>query len=130
MKKVFAGILSSLVIAAVCVIMAACSDVNIVGTWKFSKMSGEMNGLAVEYKVGDELSPGVKLTEDFFVLTIKEDNTFEMKMSAAASNSANGTWEEKDGKYYLTVEGNSVEITLSGNVLSLNQEGMRIELKK
>ena len=71
----------------------------------------------------------VKLTEDFFVLTIKEDNTFEMKMSAAASNSANGTWEEKDGKYYLTVEGNSVEITLSGNVLSLNQEGMRIELK-
>ncbi len=53
-----------------------------------------------------------------------------MKMSAAASNSANGTWEEKDGKYYLTVEGNSVEITLSGNVLSLNQEGMHIELKK
>ena len=48
MKKVFAGILSSLVIAAVCVIMAACSDVNIVGTWKFSKMSGEMNGLVGE----------------------------------------------------------------------------------
>ena len=51
-------------------------------------------------------------------------------MAMMGDEPATGTWEEKDGKYYLTVEGESVEMTLNGATLSFEQEGMKLELKK
>ncbi len=128
MKKVFAALASSLAIVALCACLAACST-SITGTWKFHKASGTVQGLEVNYEVGKEIN-GVKITEDFIVLTINEDNTFEMKMATMGENTQKGTWEEKDGKYYLTVEGESVEMTLNGTTLSFEQEGMKLELKK
>lgn len=129
MKKVLAAIVSSLAIVALCVCFAACST-SITGTWKFSKASGNAGGVEINYNVGDEITPGVKITEDFVVLTINEDNTFEMKMAMMGDESFTGEWKEEGGKYYLTVEGESVEMTLSGSTLSFEQEGMKLELKK
>lgn len=128
MKKVLAAVISSLAAVVLCVCFAACST-SITGTWKFHKASGTVQGIEVNYEAGKEMN-GVKITEDFVVLTINEDNTFEMKMAMMGEESATGTWEEKDGKYYLTVEGESVEMTLNGTTLSFEQEGMKLELKK
>lgn len=111
-----------------CVCFAACST-GITGTWKFHKASGTVQGIEVNYEAGKEMN-GVKITEDFVVLTINEDNTFEIKMAMMGEESATGTWEEKDGKYYLTVDGESMEVTLNGTTLSFEQEGMKLELKK
>lgn len=128
MKKVLAAVVSSLAAVVLCVCFAACST-SITGTWKFHKASGTVQGIEVSYEAGKEMN-GVKITEDFVVLTINEDNTFEMKMAMMGEESTTGTWEEKDGKYYLTVEGESVEMTLNGTTLSFEQEGMKLELKK
>ena len=128
MKKVLAAVVSSLAAVILCVCFAACST-SITGTWKFHKASGAVQGMEVNYEVGKEIN-GVKITEDFVVLTINEDNTFEIKMAMMGDEPATGTWEEKDGKYYLTVEGESVEMTLNCATLSFEQEGMKLELKK
>lgn len=128
MKKVLAAVVSSLAAVVLCVCFAACST-SITGTWKFHKASGTVQGIEVNYEAGKEMN-GVKITEDFVVLTINENNTFEMKMAMMGEESATGTWEEKDGKYYLTVDGESMEVTLNGTTLSFEQEGMKLELKK
>ena len=100
------------------------------GHVEVSKASGNAGGVEINYNVGDEITPGVKITEDFVVLTINEDNTFEMKMAMMGDESFTGEWKEEGGKYYLTVDGESVEMTLSGSTLSFEQEGMKLELKK
>ena len=130
MKKVLAAFVSSLAIVALCVCLAACSDTGITGTWKFHKASGKVSGMEINYEVGTEITEGVKITEEFIVLTINEDNTFEMKSAMMGDEAQKGTWEEKDGKYYLIVEGESIEMTLSGSTLTFEQEGMKLELKK
>ena len=129
MKKVLAAFVSSLAIVALCVCMAACST-GITGTWKFYKASGNVSGMEINYEVGTEITDGVKITEEFIVLTINEDNTFEMKSAMMGDEAQKGTWEEKDGKYYLNVEGESIEMTIKGSTLTFEQEGMKLELKK
>ena len=129
MKKVLAALVSALAIVALCVCMAACST-SITGTWKFHKASGTVSGMEINYEVGKEIAGGVKITEEFIVLTINDDNTYEMKSAMMGDETQKGTWEEKDGKYYLIVEGQSVEMTVSGSTLTFEQEGMKLELKK
>lgn len=130
MKKILAGIISSLAVVALCICLTACST-SITGTWKFHKASGTVSGMEINYEVGKEIAgTGVKITEDFIVITINEDNTFEMKSAMMGNESLNGTWEEKDGKYYLSIQGEAVEVTLSGTTLIMEQEGMKVELKK
>ena len=129
MKKLLAALVSSLAVVALCVTLAACST-TITGTWKFSKATGNVGGLEVNYEVGKEIAGGVTITEDFVVLTINEDNTFEMKMAMMGEESVKGEWKEEDGKYYLTVDGESIEMTLNGKTLTFENEGMKMELKK
>lgn len=75
---------------------------------------------------------GMTISEDYMVLTVNDDNTFTMatNMGGTGSSSVDGTWEQKDGKYYFTIAGESVEFTLSGSTLTFDQEGMKVELKK
>ena len=129
MKKVVAAIVSSLAIVALCICMAACST-GITGTWKFHKASGSAYGIEINYEVGKEIAPGMKINEDFMVLTINEDNTYELKSELMGDSTQKGTWEQKDGKYYLNVEGESVEMSVSGSTLTFEQDGMKLELKK
>ena len=130
MKKILAGIISSLAVVALCICLTACST-SITGTWKFHKASGTVSGMEIEYEVGKEIAgSGVKITEDFIVITINEDNTFEMKSAMMGNETLKGNWEEKDGKYYLTIQGEAVEVKLSGTTLIMEQEGMKVELKK
>ncbi|MDE7168065.1 MAG: copper resistance protein NlpE [Clostridia bacterium] len=129
MKKVLAALVSSLAVVALCVCLAACST-SITGTWKFYKASGTVSGMEINYEVGKEIAGGVKISEDFIVLTINEDNTYEMKSAMMGEETQKGTWEQKDGKYYLNVEGESIEMTVKGSTLTFEQEGMKLELKK
>lgn len=131
MKKVIAGITAGVATLLLCVFMAACAS-SFTGTYKFYSMNMEMGGMSVNYEVGKEYM-GVTISEDAFKLTINEDNTWTMETSMAGNeNTTKGTWEEKDGKYYLTAEGEDdvIEATLDGNKISFEQEGMKITLKK
>ena len=128
MKKVIAGIVSALAVVVLCMCLTACST-GIVGTYKFSKMSMTQGGISVEIKAGEEYM-GVTVSEDAYTLEVKEDNTLELKVNMGQEMTETGTWEEKDGKYILTIDGESIEGTLNGNVLSFEMEGVKLELKK
>lgn len=127
MKKV-KGFLAAVVFAVLLVCMAACST-GITGTYKFSSMSMNQGGLSVEVKAGEEFM-GVKITEEAYSLTVNEDNTWTMKVNVGEEFTQSGTWEEKDGKYLFSAEGESMEVTLSGNTLTFEQDGAKIVLKK
>lgn len=127
MKKV-KGFLAAVVFAVLLVCMAACST-GITGTYKFSSMSMNQGGLSVEVKAGEEFM-GVTITEEAYSLTVNEDNTWTMKVNVGEEFTQSGTWEEKDGKYVFSAEGESMEVTLSGNTLTFEQDGAKIVLKK
>jgi len=128
MKKIIAGILSAAAIVALCVCMTACSS-GIVGTYKFRSMSMKQGGVSVDIKAGESYM-GVTVTEDAYKLTVKDDNTFELKINMGTEITQNGTWEQKDGKYYFITNGESEEVTLSGNTLVLEQQGIKLTFKK
>ncbi len=127
MKKV-KGFLAAVVFAVLLVCMAACST-GITGTYKFSSMSMNQGGLSLEVKAGEEFM-GVTITEEAYSLTVNEDNTWTMKVNVGEEFTQSGTWEEKDGKYLFSAEGKSMEVTLSGNTLTFEQDGAKIVLKK
>ena len=127
-KKVIAGIVSAIAVVALCLCLTACST-GIVGTYKFSKMSMSQGGISIEIKAGQEYM-GIKVSEDAYSLVVKDDNTFELKANMGTSVTEKGTWEEKDGKYIFTADGESMEVKLDGNVLSFEMDGMKLELKK
>ncbi len=127
MKKV-KGFLAAVVFAVLLVCMAACST-GITGTYKFSSMSMNQGGLSLEVKAGEEFM-GVTITEEAYSLTVNKDNTWTMKVNVGEEFTQSGTWEEKDGKYLFSAEGKSMEVTLSGNTLTFEQDGAKIVLKK
>ena len=127
MKKV-KGFLAAVVSAVLLVCMAACST-GITGTYKFSSMSMNQGGLSLEVKAGEEFM-GVTITEEAYSLTVNEDNTWTMKVNVGEEFTQSGTWEGKDGKYLFSAEGKSMEVTLSGNTLTFEQDGAKIVLKK
>lgn len=127
MRKIVTGIAVMLVAIMSSLVMVGCSSDLSAGTYKFSKMSGEMEGMKIDVSVGDKLMGVVELTEDYMTLEIKDDGTAVL---SAMGNSIEGEWEKKDGKYYLTVDGESQEITVKKNTITIESEGMKVVLKK
>lgn len=126
-KAIFGGILATLATVILCVCLTACST-NIVGTYKFYSMKVEMEGAKIDLKVGDKFMGMIELTEDYMVLTINDDNT--LTLTAMGEQATTGSWSEEDGKYYLTIAGEKQEITVSGNTLTMKEEGAEIVFKK
>lgn len=129
MKKVAISVLSVLAVMIMCVCFSACSS-SITGTYKFESMSVTQGSVTTEIKAGEKYMGMVTLSEDTFILTINDDNTIEFKTNMGEEVTVKGTWEKKDGKYYLTIEGDSQEVTISGNKLTMESDGAKLVLKK
>ena len=74
---------------------------------------------------GDEYA-GTKLTEDFFVLELKEDGTFVMSSSMSGSENATGTWKLDGEKLTLEAgeqDGISVDGTLKDGSVTIAFRG-------
>ena len=128
MKKFIAAFVSLVAIVAVCAVMSACSA-GFAGTYKFSKMSVVQGGVSVEIKAGENYL-GVTVSEDAYTLEIKEDNTFVMTVNMGTEAKQEGTWEQKDGKYYLVAEGESIEVPFDGKTIIFEMDGVKVELTK
>ena len=102
MKKIVVGVAVALATLIMCMCFAACST-SVTGTYKFQSMSMTQGGTTVEIKVGEQYMGMITLNEDAFVITINEDNTVEFKINMVEEATVNGTWEEKDGKYDITL---------------------------
>lgn len=128
MKRTMKALLEAVVFLTLCLCLAACSK-GITGTYKFSSMSMNQGGLSVDVKAGEAFM-GVTVTEDAYTLTVNEDNTWTMTVNMGQNVTQSGTWEEKDGKYVFTTDGETMEVTLSGNTLTFEQDGVKVVLKK
>ena len=131
MKKILAGIISTIAVVALCICMTACST-SIEGTWKFESMTMKQGEATIELKAGEKFMGMITLSEDTFVLEVKPDGTLTMTTNLGEAATVNGTWENKDGKYYLTIEGDSQEAKLEGGRLIMEEESMsaKITFKK
>ncbi len=131
MKKFIEAVVSALAALALCICLAACSS-GVAGTYKFSSMKVENGSTTVEIKVGEKYMGVIVLDEDSFVLTMNDDNTWEMKTTVGMNATQTGTWEEKEGKYYLSAkdETDVLEATLDGKTITLSMDGTTVILKK
>ena len=134
MKKVISAIVTAFTVLTMCICLAACAK-SVEGTYKFSSMSMQNGSVSVEIKAGESYM-GITVDSDAYVLTMKNDNTWTMEVKLGSSMTQSGTWEEKDGKYLLSVtsegaaESDVIEATLSGSTLTFEQDGMKLTLKK
>ncbi len=133
MKKIILGITTAIMMVVLCMTMTACSSIE--GTYKFDSMTMDMGGVEVKIEAGKEYQ-GVTIKEDVIVLTINKDKTFTYKADFLNQKlDLEGTWELKDGKYYLTATNNGVEetlvVTLDGNKISFKEtateQGIEVE---
>lgn len=129
MKKIVVGVAVALATLIMCMCFAACSS-SVAGTYKFQSMSMSQGGATVEIKVGEQYMGMITLNEDAVVVTLNEDNTVEFKMNMGQEATMTGTWEENDGKYYITIEGETQEVTIKDGTLTMENDGAKIVLKK
>lgn len=132
MKKIISIIATVIMMVALCITMTACSA-SIVGTYKLETMTTQIGNEKITLEVGKDYN-GDTVEADDVVFTINNDKTWTMKSDVMGKNfDANGTWEERDGKYYLAVEGmdnHEIEATLDGNKLTLKAAGWEVVAKK
>lgn len=132
MKKIITSVSIVLMVVILSVALVACvHDVESTklstGTYKFYSMSGSVQGIEFNVKVGDSIMDMASLTEDYVILEIKEGGEAVLTMGSEKNEC---TWEEKEGKYYLTVDGESQEIIVNGNMVTIQEEDLKLELKK
>lgn len=128
MKKLIVA-LTSAVVVALCILVTACAQ-TFAGTYKFKSMSMTSGGISINYEVGKEYN-GVTINEDAITLVVKEDNTFTMSMNMMGqSANQDGTWEEVDGKYYFSADGEKFEVKRDGNKVIFAQNGAEVVLQK
>ncbi len=132
MKKIALGITTVIMMVILCMTMTACSSIE--GTYKLESVKMTAPGVTIDVKAGEAYN-GVTINADAVVLTMNKDKTFTLKAALMDTNmDQEGTWEQKDGKYYLTMEENGVEeiqeATLNGNklILKASESGMEIEM--
>lgn len=121
---------AAVTVIIMCIALSACSA-SIEGTYKFSSMSYSSEGVQLDVKAGEQFMGLITFTEDAFVLEINSDGTISFTTSMMGEESVEaGTWEKKDGKYYLTIGGEEQEVTLKGKKLTMSSEfeGMSAEI--
>ena len=130
MRKFLASVCTAVTIALLAVVFAACGTKSYVGTYKFASMSMTGTGMSMEYVAGQSVM-GVTITEDAYVLEIKEDGTFTMDVNMMGeTSSVSGTWKEESGAITMTSEGEGNKATLDGGKLIMQNtiDGMTTKI--
>lgn len=127
MKKLSKAVVVMMMAVMVMAAMAGCgkkkdSTPEIVGTWKVSAV--ETAGVSVDFaKYAEQL--GQDADSLVMELTAKEDKTLSMNIMGQESE---GTWEEKDGKYVLTMDGQDQEVAIKDGKLTFSEESTGVTM--
>ena len=128
MRKRLMGKLLALMLALVCVLgLTGCGGGKSKAVGKYDLESMETGGMTINVQdMLDALGEsGVEMSVEI-VLELKDDGSFTLD----ESQSEEGTWEEKSGKITLTSNGESIEATLDGDTLTLEEDGEKMVFVK
>lgn len=130
MKKKLALILALVMIAMT---LIACggsggSD-TIVGSWTIDAI--EANGINISFddyvKQAEAAGMGEIAALTNIEMTFSEDGAMTM---TAAGQEATGTWTGSGSSYTLTVDGDSMDVTLKDGKIVMEEDGQKVTLKK
>lgn len=129
MKKLIMQLGAIVAALIMCVMIASCGKEAITGTWKFYSESMSIgNGMSIELKVGLDYN-GIKITEDFMTLEVREDNTFTL---TTREETVSGTWKKESGKQYSLTGSDGIPqiVNVDGNVLTMeaSEEGLAVKV--
>lgn len=123
--KMFTALCAAIAAVVLAISFAACG--NAAGTYKFSSMEVDMGGMKVSVIAGETFM-GMTITEDAFVLELKDDNTWTMSVNfGGATDVTEGEWSAEGSTVTLTDDsGVSQSGKLDGKnfILSSDVEGM------
>lgn len=123
--KMFTALCAAIAAIVLAISFAACG--NAAGTYKFSSMEVDMGGMKVSVTAGEAFM-GMTITEDAFVLELKDDNTWTMSVNfGGATDVTEGEWSAEGSTVTLTDDsGVSQSGKLDGKnfILSSDVEGM------
>lgn len=123
--KMFTALCAAIAAIVLAISFAACG--NAAGTYKFSSMEVDMGGMKVSVTAGEAFM-GMTITEDAFVLELKDDNTWTMSVNfGGATDVTEGEWSAEGSTVTLTDDsGVSQSGKLDGKnfILSSEVEGM------
>ena len=123
--KMFTALCAAIAAVVLAISFAACG--NAAGTYKFSSMEVDMGGMKVSVTAGEAFM-GMTITEDAFVLELKDDNTWTMSVNfGGADDVTEGEWSAEGSTVTLTDDsGVSQSGKLDGKnfILSSEVEGM------
>lgn len=127
MKKFRVALVTAMVLLVSMLCLAACGA---TGTYKFDHMEVKMGAITTTVKAGDEFE-GKKFDADSTTLTLKSGGKAVVKSDGTEKE---GTWEEKDGKINVTIDGATIGFEKDGSYLiwTEGEEGfsMKTYLKK
>ncbi len=119
MKKIATAIVAALAAVVLAVAFAACAG-NYAGTYKFSSMNMDMGGVTVELKA-NEAFMGVTITEDAYVLEVKDDNTWTLSVNFMGETAVeSGTWRDDGGLILVASDGSEQSVDVNGNNLVMS----------
>ena len=123
--KMFTALCAAIAAIVLAISFAACG--NAAGTYKFSSMEVDMGGMKVSVTAGEAFM-GMTITEDAFVLELKDDNTWTMSVNfGGTTDVTEGEWSAEGSTVTLTDDsGVSQSGKLDGKnfILSSDVEGM------
>ncbi len=127
-KKGIVRIILMALFVVMCFALTGCGK-ELEGTYKFSKLEYNAEGMNVSVKAGEQFMGMMTLTEDYVKVTLNKDGTAEMVMDGETSN---GTWSKKDDKSIeLTFDDQPVTCKCDGETLVIDDgDGSKITLKK
>lgn len=102
------------------------STPEIVGTWSVSELEASGVSISLE-EYAKQLGQGADAIK--MDLTCKEDKSLSMDMAGVKTE---GTWEEKDGKFVITLSGKDQEVSITDGKLVFEDaaSGMKMTMKK
>ena len=101
------------------------------GTYAFEKMSYVENGVYTERKTGDGFMGIAALSKAFLAITLGKRGAAEMTSNVLDEEERlDGAWRERGKRVELTFDGETLVCACDGETLTIEQDDVRIVLKK
>ena len=133
MKKLKTFLLTILIGAFTCCmfLFGACGA-SIAGTYKFESLTYTEGGVSMELKAGEKFMGAITLSEEIMTITLNEDGTATVtEAMEEESETETGTWKKVDEHTIeLTIDDETQSLAWNEDTLTLNVDGIKMNLKK